>query len=522
MEKRQGVFIVLEGTDGSGKGTQFKLLADFLRAQGYDLETFDFPQYDQPSSYYVKEYLNGAYGTADQVGPYTASLFYALDRYQAAPKIQAALSQGKVVLSNRFTGSSMGHQGTKFRNAEERRGYFIWLDNLEFEMLKIPRPDVSLVLRVPADIAQSLVDQKQERSYTDKKRDIHEADLSHLERAVAVYDDLCQLFPKDFARIDCVRSGQLMPVEAVQEIVRQKVMPLLPPPARPATAQTDRAYIVPEQLDSQAQAAYRSHIDEILRLHGSMLKTLETSAQAAGSQDQAAVRLALLAVLPVATVPDLQLRKPSAALSQAADDVVPKNHTGDHTTLQLVQATPRNEFDLLPTALYPESNVPLTTLKTHIADWPYETKLRAFETYLKNSSGILDQVQYTWDLLGSFEIIHMLQTDEPTARVTAQALTPRYGFAVPEVIDQANLTEPFERCFQISLQLHSLLQTNGYEFEAQYATLRGHLQRCSINLSAKNLMDLQTRQNANIKKLARGMLDKLAETHPIIAEKITA
>src|SRR6186997_1725073 len=135
-----GLFLVIEGTDGSGKGTQFKRLVDRLTDAGHEVATFDFPQYDQPSSYFVREYLNGKYGTAEQVGPYTGSMFFALDRYQAAPAIQEALAAGKVVLANRFTGSNMAHQGTKFDSAEERRGYFIWLDNIEFEMLKIPRP----------------------------------------------------------------------------------------------------------------------------------------------------------------------------------------------------------------------------------------------------------------------------------------------------------------------------------------------------------------------------------------------
>ena len=147
---KNGLFLVVEGTDGSGKGTQFKLLVDKLTAEGYDVATFDFPQYEQPSSYFVREYLNGNYGTADEVGPYTGSLFYALDRYQAAPAIREALAAGKVVIANRFTGSNMAHQGTKFNHSEERRGYFIWLDNLEFQMLNIPRPDKSIVLRVPA------------------------------------------------------------------------------------------------------------------------------------------------------------------------------------------------------------------------------------------------------------------------------------------------------------------------------------------------------------------------------------
>ena len=224
----RGTFLVIEGTDGSGKGTQFVKLIERLEQEGHDVVTFDFPQYDEPSSYFIKQYLNGRYGTAEQVGPYTGSLFFALNRYDAAFAIRQALADGKVVIANRFTGSNMAHQGGKFKHSEERRGYFIWLDNLEFEMLKIPRPDKSFVLRVPAKIAQTLVDQKQPRGYTTSKRDIHEADIAHLERSVEVYDDLCQLFPKDFTRLDCVRDGKLLSIDAVHNLLWQSIEPLLP------------------------------------------------------------------------------------------------------------------------------------------------------------------------------------------------------------------------------------------------------------------------------------------------------
>ncbi len=224
----KGIFIVIEGTDGSGKGTQFKLLSDRLQKMGYQIETFDFPQYENDSSYFVKQYLNGKYGTSDEVGPYTGSMFYALDRFEAGPKIKQALNEGKIVIANRFTGSNMAHQGTKFTNSEERKGYFLWLDNLEFMTLKIPRPDISIVLRMPAEIAQNLVDKKEARSYTDKKRDILEADLNHLKRSVEVYDDLCEIFPKDFTRIDCVRNDQLLSIEEVQKLLWEKITPRLP------------------------------------------------------------------------------------------------------------------------------------------------------------------------------------------------------------------------------------------------------------------------------------------------------
>lgn len=223
----QGIFIVIEGSDGSGKGTQFKLLAERLKAEGYDVATYDFPQYENESSYHVREYLNGNYGSAEELGPYTPSLFFALDRFSAAKSIHADLTAGKVVLANRFTGSNMAHQGTKFNTKAERQSFFTWLDQLEYGMLQIPRPDQNIVLLVPAETAQKLVDQKEQRSYTKKKRDIHEADLSHLQRAVEVYQQLCEVFPENFTAIDCTQDAELMSIPAINNLIWERIEPML-------------------------------------------------------------------------------------------------------------------------------------------------------------------------------------------------------------------------------------------------------------------------------------------------------
>jgi len=219
----KGTFIVIEGSDGSGKGTQFKIVSDRLKEQGYDVATYDFPQYDQESSYFVREYLNGNYGSADELGAYTPSLFFALDRFQAAQQIKKDLAAGKVVLSNRFIGANLAHQGQKIDDEAERTKYYDWLYDLEFNILGIPKPDVNVVLIVPADIAQKLVDQKEARSYTDKKRDIHEADLNHLQRAVAAYEKLCVQFPGEFIRIDGTEQGELLSIDAVTEKLWDKI-----------------------------------------------------------------------------------------------------------------------------------------------------------------------------------------------------------------------------------------------------------------------------------------------------------
>jgi len=224
----RGQFIVLEGTDGSGKGTQFELLYKRLVSEGYKIEKFDFPRYSQPSSYFVGQYLNGKYGSLDEIGPRRGSLFYALDRFQASFDIRKALQAGKIVLANRYVASNMGHQGAKLTSAKERSDYFRWLDDLEYKILGIPRPDFNIVLHMPAHIAWRLVDKKSTRDYLrGAKRDLHEADLGHLKKAEEVYLQMCKLFPDNFVLIACTQNGSLLSRKAIAGQIWEKIAPIL-------------------------------------------------------------------------------------------------------------------------------------------------------------------------------------------------------------------------------------------------------------------------------------------------------
>jgi len=223
-----GILIVLEGSDGSGKSTQFSLLSERLKAAGYETAVFDFPRYENESSYFVKQYLNGKFGPAAEISPYTASLFYALDRYEAAKDIRAELEAGKIVLCNRYVGSNMAHQGAKLDNTAEQRGFFVWEDNLEYELLGIPRPTISLFLRVPAEVSFRLISQKDPRSYTDKSHDEHEADIEFLKKSVSTYDVLCRLFPRDFTAIECSQDGSLLGIPQISNLIWDKIKPMLP------------------------------------------------------------------------------------------------------------------------------------------------------------------------------------------------------------------------------------------------------------------------------------------------------
>lgn len=218
------MFIVLEGSDGSGKTTQFKLLAERLRAAGHEVDVYDFPRYDEPSSYFVKRYLNGEYGPASEVSPYTASLFYALDRFEAAPLIRQSLAGGKIVLADRYTGSNMAHQGAKFSKSGEQRGFFVWADSLEFQLLGIPRPTINIFLRVPAEVSHGLIEKRKQIRHE------HENDIEHLRSAVSAFDTLCQLFTKDFRSIECSKNGKLLPVTEINNCIWDVLKPMLPAP----------------------------------------------------------------------------------------------------------------------------------------------------------------------------------------------------------------------------------------------------------------------------------------------------
>lgn len=223
-----GKFIVLEGTDGSGKTAQFKKLVARLKTKGFEVATVDFPQYASSSSYFVREYLNGRYGGWKEVGPYKASVFYALDRFDVSRKIKKWLEMGKIVVANRYVASNMGHQGAKISERPKRIKFLKWLDEFEHEILEVPHPTLTVVLHVPAEIAQALVDKKGAREYIGGvKRDIHEADLKHLKQAEQVYLEITKLFPKDFRLIECVKNGKLLTIEEIHERVWKIVTKIL-------------------------------------------------------------------------------------------------------------------------------------------------------------------------------------------------------------------------------------------------------------------------------------------------------
>ena len=221
-----GKLIVLEGIDGSGKGTQAKLLTERLAREGFETAAISFPQYGKKSAGLIEEYLNGKYGDVD---PYAASLFYAVDRFDASVEIRKLLAEGRVVILDRYIDSNAGHQGAKISDPNARERFLKWLYDTEYRILGVPKPDIVLILKIEPKIAQSNVGKKDVRKYlkAGKTHDIHEADKTHLVRAQDSYLWLAEKYPKNHVVVECMNSGKLMLPEKINEKIWNVVAPII-------------------------------------------------------------------------------------------------------------------------------------------------------------------------------------------------------------------------------------------------------------------------------------------------------
>lgn len=173
--------IVIEGLDGSGKGTQTALLRDRMIADGHAVRHISFPNYSETSAALVKSYLAGEFGTSpESVNAYAASSFYAVDRYAAYKKHwEHDYLSGVNILADRYATSNAVYQMTKLPR-EQWDAYLKWLEDYEYRLLALPSPDIVIYLDMPPRVSQMLMSGRY--SGDESRKDIHERDLSFQEQ----------------------------------------------------------------------------------------------------------------------------------------------------------------------------------------------------------------------------------------------------------------------------------------------------------------------------------------------------
>lgn len=213
-----GKLIVLEGTDGSGKSTQFRLLSQWLEKSGKEFKHIVFPRYDQDSSALIRMYLGGQFGTSpSDVNAYAASTFYAVDRYASYKQDWGNwYEQGGLILSDRYTTSNAVHQTSKEPEAKQKK-FLRWLYELEYEKLGLPCPDLVIYLDVPTAFTEEMM--RSREASTGTHADIHEKDTAYLATCRKVGRAAAEFY--GWTIIDCVRDGAMRSIEDIHnEICR--------------------------------------------------------------------------------------------------------------------------------------------------------------------------------------------------------------------------------------------------------------------------------------------------------------
>lgn len=215
-----GKLIVIEGTDGSGKSTQFRLLTDRLESEQVKFQKLVFPQYSEPSSALIRMYLGGEFGKSpSDVNAYAASAFYSVDRYASYRKVWGKwYEEGGLVVSDRYTTSNAVHQASK--EPEDKREVFLnWLYDFEYDKLGLPRPDLVIYLDVPTDFTEKMLRHRESETHT--HADIHEQDMQYLATCRRMGRAAAEHY--GWTVIRCVRDGAMRSMEDIHEEIYRHV-----------------------------------------------------------------------------------------------------------------------------------------------------------------------------------------------------------------------------------------------------------------------------------------------------------
>lgn len=208
--KKRGQLIVIEGTDGSGKATQAKLLVRALRRKGKRIHAIAFPQYGKKSAAPVEAFLNGEFGPPWKLGPYRSATLFAVDRVAARQQLLEWRRHGETIVADRYVASGLAYDGAAISSPVARRKFWQWSQDFQYRVLGLPKPDMTIVLLVPPRIAQRLILVKHVRRYLrGRKRDHYERERWFQERVIQRYRELATV-DRSMKIIECVEGAKLL------------------------------------------------------------------------------------------------------------------------------------------------------------------------------------------------------------------------------------------------------------------------------------------------------------------------
>lgn len=221
MKKHKGKLIVIDGADGSGKSTQIDFLLKKFKSEGLKVKNMHFPEYENFFGGFIGHCLTEQYYNFINVHPKIVSVLYAADRFESSQMIKKWLDDGFVVVLDRYVSANQIHQGGKIKNAKKRAEFLKWLDEMEYGVFKIPRPDLVVYLSVPLPLSIKMMKERNKnskRNYAGNKKDVHEIDVDFQKNSRASALWLSTYLP-NFVKVDCAKDKDMRTREDIHEEV---------------------------------------------------------------------------------------------------------------------------------------------------------------------------------------------------------------------------------------------------------------------------------------------------------------
>lgn len=217
----KGKLIVMEGAcDGIGKTTQFELLKERLIKEGYDVVTHHFPSYNKNSGKLAVAYLNGEYGNPKDLSPYFVAELYTVDIAAVyLSELKPALEEGKMVLLDRYSTSTLMYQASVIEDLKERKAFLEYEKDYIYNKVGIGIPDKVIFLNAP--FSEAVKFRKERTNYEGNENDIHETNDEYLK---GVYDNAQYVSNVlDMTNIDCYENNSMRSKEDIHEEIYQKI-----------------------------------------------------------------------------------------------------------------------------------------------------------------------------------------------------------------------------------------------------------------------------------------------------------
>lgn len=478
----QGKYIVIEGAYGVGKTTQAEQLIAKLQSEGIE-------------AVYVQEPGGSAFAQKLRElikhGPERSStanvLAFNAARAETMQEVRQHIHAGRWVVADRSFVSTIVYQGYgEGRDIERIRSVCRFaLDGVE--------PDAVFILTAPTDtVAARMTENENADYFEDMASQFHD-------RVREGY--LLEARKNDYQVVDASQ-----PLDKVSSHIYKHIEQL----------KTENHYFVPRTLDEKTKARFESTLDDISKLREQIKSALNDHARLYElSNPNTQVNDAINRLKPLASIP--------SAKNLLQEIVVNESLNGYSMTaepVQLIDVSLRNEFELLPHLLYKQTELSHYEISKEVEKWDYKKKLMTLKKSLKSKDKSLrnglEYAHYTFDILWELQDVINFLRYSPTKQAVAQRFTPRHGYDVPQIVEDAGVADEYEDCFDKSYELYSRLQALGKYQEAQLATLMGHKVRCKLTLTPHMLTKAAAQKL--IEPRSRQLWSKVHEVHPTLAE----